>query len=229
MIKAVLFDFDETLQDRTAAFEKYNIPVWHTEFCSWGDGKPASVAEQASFMCEMINYNEQRENVERYAWFMCDYSKRPTTYPYCNLVYLNELTDLGVLYSNYSTFDKSIVYPQGKYFPAEHFCACSNDVTVELENAANKNLCISAFNSGKYLDYYVDVKSGDNILKIKYKGRQAELKISVNGALCANSQLAAADNWSTASVTFSSPDSGKVLLRLSVDSGRIYIDRLKIN
>ena len=32
MIKAVLFDFDETLQDRTAAFEKY-MDMFLDEFC----------------------------------------------------------------------------------------------------------------------------------------------------------------------------------------------------
>ena len=32
MIKAVLFDFDETLQDRTAAFEKY-MDTFFADFC----------------------------------------------------------------------------------------------------------------------------------------------------------------------------------------------------
>ena len=32
MIKAVLFDFDETLQDRTTAFEKY-MDMFLDEFC----------------------------------------------------------------------------------------------------------------------------------------------------------------------------------------------------
>ena len=32
MIKAVLFDFDETLQDRTEAFEKY-MDTFLSEFC----------------------------------------------------------------------------------------------------------------------------------------------------------------------------------------------------
>ena len=32
MIKAVLFDFDETLQDRTEAFEKY-MDMFLDEFC----------------------------------------------------------------------------------------------------------------------------------------------------------------------------------------------------
>ena len=32
MTKAVLFDFDETLQDRTAAFENIWMPLWQ-HFC----------------------------------------------------------------------------------------------------------------------------------------------------------------------------------------------------
>lgn len=49
MIKAVLFDFDETLQDRTAAFEKY-MDMFLDEFCP---NLPCEEREKEKIICAL--------------------------------------------------------------------------------------------------------------------------------------------------------------------------------
>lgn len=49
MTKAVLFDFDETLQDRTEAFEKY-MDLFFDEFCP---GLPQKEREKEKRICAL--------------------------------------------------------------------------------------------------------------------------------------------------------------------------------
>lgn len=62
MIKAVLFDFDETLQDRTAAFEKY-MDTFLADFC------PDISREEAEKRKEEMRITGNGGYVNREAWY----------------------------------------------------------------------------------------------------------------------------------------------------------------
>lgn len=62
MIKAVLFDFDETLQDRTAAFEKY-MDTFFADFC------PDISREEAEKRKEDMRRTGKGGYVNREAWY----------------------------------------------------------------------------------------------------------------------------------------------------------------
>lgn len=62
MIKAVLFDFDETLQDRTAAFEKY-MDTFLADFC------PDISREEAEKRKEEMRVTGKGGYVNREAWY----------------------------------------------------------------------------------------------------------------------------------------------------------------
>ncbi len=62
MIKAVLFDFDETLQDRTAAFEKY-MDTFLADFC------PDISREEAEKRKEEMRITGKGGYVNREAWY----------------------------------------------------------------------------------------------------------------------------------------------------------------
>lgn len=87
-------------------FKKYGKPIWMTEFCAW-DPVPGNVEKQMDYMCAVLNYFEQEEAVERYAWFMPRTSSAVDKAPYMQLLTHGspvELTDLGVLFTQFSSF-----------------------------------------------------------------------------------------------------------------------------
>lgn len=90
-------------------FYKYDKPIWLTEFCAW-DPVPGSVETQMSYMSNVLNYLEQNDRVERYAWFIPRTNKSVDTAPYMQLLTHDDppaLTDLGKMYAYFPTFNKS--------------------------------------------------------------------------------------------------------------------------
>ena len=215
-------------------FEKYSKPIWVTEFAAWENNQPSTPEGQQIFLTKMVNSFEQNPNIERYAWFMYDYSKSPQTYPFIGLYYtFNQIiTDLGLIYFNMSSFDTDLVYPQGKWFPAEHYRACSNNTEVAVStDPCGGNLMISGFNKGKSVEYKVNLVEGDNFLNIRYSAnRESEIVVEVDGNQTFTSILASdGNNWLNGKIKISSSKSGNAVIKLSVNSGRLNINRLAIS
>lgn len=103
-------------------FKKYQKPIWVTEFCSW-DNDNVSASAQMTYMSEILNFLEADSDVVRYSWFIP--RGIGPGYPYNNLitggVNKSKLTDLGMVYVNMSTLDKSVYYEPGSMVPAEHY------------------------------------------------------------------------------------------------------------
>ncbi|MBP5504378.1 MAG: hypothetical protein J6Y24_16515 [Bacteroidales bacterium] len=218
--------------DFAKKFEKYNKPVWITEFAAWENEQPSTAEGQQAFLAKMVNAFEQTPGIGRYAWFMFDYSQPPTKYPFIGLVYNQYITDLGLIYFNMSSFDSDLVYPQGKWFPAEHYRACSNDIEISVStDPSNGILMISGFNKGKFAEYKVKLTKGDNYLNIRYTAnRESEFVVQVDG----NESFTAAlpsngDNWLNAKVKITSDENRDAVIRISVNSGRLNINRLAVS
>ena len=91
-------------------FEKYNKPIWMTEFCAW-DPAPSGYPTQMDYMCAVLNYMESRPSVQRYAWFMPRMSGKVESVPYNQLLthdYPAELTELGKMYCYFSPMDTTV-------------------------------------------------------------------------------------------------------------------------
>jgi Glycosyl hydrolase catalytic core len=79
------------VQGKIQAFEKYNKPIWLTEFaCFHGSG--CSLAEQETFMKAVIPYLEGESHVARYAWFSGD------NVPNSVISNGGQVTELGQIY-----------------------------------------------------------------------------------------------------------------------------------
>lgn len=97
-------------------FDKYNKPIWLTEFCAW-DASTSSAAAQQTFMTEAVPMLEQDERVARYAWFLARNGSGADASPYNALVNNADvvgLTALGKLYAGLYTGDTTcldIAYP----------------------------------------------------------------------------------------------------------------------
>ena len=149
-------------------FRKYGKPVWLTEFCAW-DPVPGSVESQMDYMCAVLNYLEQEPLVERYAWFIPRESKPVDSAPYMQLLTHTspvELTDLGVLYTQFSSFDTKAYPLLSNGVGAHQYVALSNN-TISLRVAENKTPYIQGLQADMWVDYQVQVTS-DEPLQLTY-------------------------------------------------------------
>ncbi|MCL2061483.1 MAG: glycosyl hydrolase [Firmicutes bacterium] len=114
-------------------YKKYGKPIWVTEFCGWEDrgSRPSSTTLQAWYMGMGLTYLEQDNMVEKYAWYLPKGHEPQNNLPHHNLltdVVLNgtdlpQLTHLGRIYTNLSSFDKTVWAPVGQRIEAEHMTA----------------------------------------------------------------------------------------------------------
>ena len=161
-------------------FEKYNKPIWLTEFCAW-DPVPGSVETQLSYMCNALNYLEQNDKVERYAWFIPRTSKPVNTAPYMQLLTHDndpQLTDAGKIYTLFSTFDKSCYLNATRLIYAGEYVALTNDATQVRPNtdaqaaalAGRDGLKVLNFSEGQKLTYQIATSQAASSISLRYSG-----------------------------------------------------------
>ena len=161
-------------------FEKYGKPIWLTEFCAW-DPVPGSVETQLSYMCNALNYLEQNDKVERYAWFIPRTSKPVNTAPYMQLLTHDndpQLTDAGKIYTLFSTFDKSCYLNATRLIYAGEYVALSNDATQVRPNtdatakalAGRDGLKVLNFSEGQKLTYQLATTQAASSIAVRYSG-----------------------------------------------------------
>lgn len=137
-------------------FRKYGKPVWLTEFCAW-DPVPGSVDSQISYMCSVLNYLEQEPLVERYAWFIPRSSSAVDKAPYMQLLTHTspvELTELGKLYTQFSSFDKQAYLPLKQGVGAHQYTGVGNN-NITLRIADDDRPYIQGLQAGMWVEYQV--------------------------------------------------------------------------
>ena len=151
-------------------FKKYGKPIWLTEFCS-GSGQVSAEA-QLIYMCQTVSALESDPDVERYAWFM-PYGSFNSRW-HDNLFVLNRdegrfsLTELGQVFVNMSSLDKSIYYRAGEVIPAEQYAASSGYVLLKPSTDGGV-LDIADLSYGGKVSYQLDiVAAGTYSLTLRY-------------------------------------------------------------
>ena len=223
-------------------YKVFGKPLWLTEFCAW-DGTSSSAA-QCQFMAQSINYLEQDDDLERYAWFIPRWNQATESAPFMQLITKAkpyELTERGILFVNMSTFDKNAVYPCGKRIPAEHYRACSIDDSyaspaVSLCTDVNGILQIDGLALKQWMDYKINILSGVNDFQIRYTAtRDSEItiyKVDENGNETALQTIALPSTasktaWTTLTESFT-PEAGEQVLRLKCAQGLPRINWFKL-
>ena len=223
-------------------YKVFGKPLWLTEFCAW-DGTSSSAA-QCQFMAQSINYLEQDDDLERYAWFIPRWNQATESAPFMQLITKAkpyELTERGILFVNMSTFDKNAVYPCGKRIPAEHYRACSIDDSyaspvVSLCTDVNGILQIDGLALNQWMDYKINILSGVKDFQIRYTAtRDSEItiyKVDENGNETALQTIALPSTasktaWTTLTESFT-PEAGEQVLRLKCTKGLPRINWFKL-
>ena len=229
-------------------FKKYNKPIWLTEFCAWDsiDWNNTSIEKghelQGRYMSELIPYLELDLDVERYSWFIPKGDETPNEAPFNKLLTKTkppQLTDLGFIYANMGSCDRSVFIPQGQRIEAAHYSNCnvfdslnkeglSRPVHFRKGTDTDGLLDVYNFSKGKWLEYQLNMPL-ENVYTLSLRNNAAEetqMDISVNGRHIAAINLPQSELWTTAAVPLQM-DAGKNIVRLAVASGNCSLNWLQ--
>lgn len=167
------------VQGYVEKFEKYNKPIWMTEFCAW-DPAPSGYPTQMDYMCAVLHYMETSKSVERYAWFMPRMSGKVESVPYNQLLthdYPAELTELGKMYCYFSPMDKSVWLRANRVILASEYVRVANNMPlrpstdeVALAAVGHDGLMITNFAAGQEIDYQLYLPAGSKEITLRYCG-----------------------------------------------------------
>ncbi|MDR1974175.1 MAG: DUF5010 C-terminal domain-containing protein [Bacteroidales bacterium] len=227
------------LKSYVERFRKYDKPIWMTEFCAWEGDRTAE--QQRAYMSDVLNYFEAEPMVERYAWFKYDgsttnnpqYALRPTGNS------KGELTDLGKVYVNLSSYDKEFHYGHNQVIPAEHYCNSNfsevgnNDwvAGVQLKVSSDETGILEVANFGlpKWLEYKIEpVVNGDYHFIMRYAcNSDSKYKILLDGDEIGEIDLPKTGgytSWQTITTPTLPLKSGKHTVRIVPSKGMISLN-----
>ncbi|PKB15517.1 glycosyl hydrolase [Flavobacterium sp. 5] len=228
-------------------FKKYGKPIWLTEFCAWdGLNKNTFAPEgQQKHLSDVINYLESDPDVFRYAWFTPRVSNIDA-FPYMALLTNTpevKLTDLGKIFVQMSTQDKSAYYVEQQLVEAEHYSSISiadggngswvNGPHVKITtDAPNESLELYDFLPKQWVEYQFDIdRTKDFTLELRYSCFvDSEINIEVDGKLGTTFLLKNTVKdfiWSNAKVPVKL-NSGKHTIRIFLNKGSLHLNWLKI-
>ncbi|MCL1943473.1 MAG: glycosyl hydrolase [Candidatus Azobacteroides sp.] len=158
--------------------DRYNKPLWLTEFCAWDNftqNQGGTALQQRKEMIDMLDYLETEPMVARYAWFIPrrDEVQNPS-YPYMELLTntggteRGVLTETGMVWTYMSSYDKDFYHNVDACIEAEHYIVKSPGVYMEQTSDGAGVLDVYDYTGGAGLTYNVDVPSpGDYTLRLR--------------------------------------------------------------
>ncbi len=138
-------------------FEKYNKPIWVTEFAGWeANGNINSINDQINFMVGAVDYLEANPNVYRYAWFI-GRGQGISNYPHIDILGDNgSLTELGAIYKQMPTHDPNNVVTIPARIQAEEYNSM-HGMLLELTDDVNGFANVGWVDPGDWLEYKIEV------------------------------------------------------------------------
>lgn len=165
-------------------FEKYNKPIWLTEFSGWEYNDAInSPDDQVEFMIEALEYLENEPMIFRYAWFI-GRGSGIEKFPYIDLLGANgELTDLGEVYGKMPVHELNKVVDVPARIEAESY---NRMLGMQLERTSDDTgfAHMKEINTDDYLEYKINVPETANYnfdIRVASNKRTA-LKFFVDGS-----------------------------------------------
>ncbi|MCQ2324763.1 MAG: glycosyl hydrolase [Paludibacteraceae bacterium] len=217
-----------TATDINRLAEKYNKPVWLTEF-NYNSGGNATAEDHIRFITHEIEALEKNPHVFRYAWFMSYGMAREA-----NLLAPGEgvLTDLGKVYVGMSSFDSTYYSPIKTPIPAAHYQEANGISLTASQNDNSISICMPQ--SEAYAEYLVDVPSTNTYDLIMHLCCKKSTKITIieDGNVLATLQPEPTtgtefDTWAERSVSVNLTQ-GKHHLRIKSEGRMFYMDTFSI-
>lgn len=228
----------ESLKSFVRLFDKYNKPIYMTEFCHAGSGITNDVAQQQRYMADVLNFMECDDKVGGYSWFMV---RGSGSWKAISLLNTNAkepaLTELGAEYVYFSTFDKNCYYPTSEAFPAAHYRSNNAEALAESKEWQNTPKIKSSsdvtgpvvlcdfFATFMWVEYGIEVEEdGDYELLARYANLvDGTFDFEIDGQKVATKTFTATgseDAWKTDKTDKITLTKGRHIMRVSLVGGR---------
>lgn len=213
-------------------FKKYGKPIWLTEFCNWANNNISADA-QMKYLVEALNLLEADDAVFRYAWFIprgngdaqCHNSLLMSQKPF-------GLTDLGKVFVNMSTQDKTLWYKPERVIPAEHYSGVSGNVHLSPCTDATGILQLADLKKDTQVEYQIDLPEDDTYtLELRYNNYyESPLMVLLDGKELGILELESTDyNWKNRLVDIPLPAGKHTLALTGTTAFPVTLNWLRIN
>ena len=225
-------------------FRRYNRPIWMTEWCAWYNTSPRW---QMSFMSQSIQLMQADPMVTRHAWFIPRAGMPLDAPPYMQLIDRNQppqLTDLGRVFVNLSSKDRTVWQPVDNHILAQTYSNTSASETeffaggrlvlgppLRIVTDETGDLEIHNFIVGQWVEYQIDVTRPVSSIRLRYANFiNTTIEVLLEGNVVSTIVLPATGSdiiWNTATADISLPQ-GRHTIRLRVADGMTSLNWLKI-
>jgi hypothetical protein len=209
-------------------FERYNKPIWVTEWAAWDEGGPANVGEQMNYLASTVRWLEANENVHRYSWFIGRTTGGPAAFPYIDILAGNGvLSPLGGLYTAIPSTDYRYSIP-GK-LEAEGAHSQSGFTHRATTDASGYVDLVSSNNS--WAEYKIHVSEGGTYqfnLRLLNTLAGRKIDILVDNTPLVNVDLNQSSDWQTYA-TSATLSAGDHTLRIEADLTSVIINWIEIS
>lgn len=222
----------QAMKDFVDKFKKYGKEIWLTEFCNWANDK-ISLDAQMKYMVEAINLLEADEQVTRYAWFIP--RGHGDTQCHNNLLTRREpfeLTDLGKVFVNMSTQDKTLWYKPGQVIPAAHYTGFKGAVHAAPCTDSVGDIMLTDLKKDASVEYQIELPSDETYtLELRYMNYfETPLRIILDGESMGLLELGnTEDQWKERKVDIPMTKGKHVLELTGTTAFPVTLNWLRIN
>lgn len=209
-------------------FEKYNKPIWVTEWAAWDEGGPNNVGEQMDYLASTVRWLEANSSVHRYSWFIGRTSGGASAHPYIDILAGNGvLTPLGGLYTAIPSTEYRYSIP-GKL---EAEGAHSQSKFTHRTTTDSSGYVDLVSTNAAWAEYKIHVsEAGTYEFNLRLINTLADRKIDilVDSAALVSIDLDQSSNWQTYT-TSASLTAGDHTLRIEADLASVIINWIEIS
>lgn len=218
------------VKDYISKFKKYGKPIWLTEHCGWEGG--LTYAMQRNLLAESVLYLETDPDIYRYSWFI-GRTDAANEWPHMQLLEHTrpELTELGLIYVNMSSFDADFYFQIDQVIPAQHFIDAHEWTHLEKTTDAEGTLNLYEFTKDRWVAYQVELpEPGLYNIEFRYAAlASTQIKATASGQTTQHTlpKTGSFASWGNNTLQMQLP-AGKQTLRIDVAQGNAKINWLKI-
>ncbi len=172
--------------------EKFNRPVWVTEYAQWNAGGADNALK---YVMQSTDLLERSPNVAGYAWFKERVDKNPSI----SLFTKNpgELTPIGQAYVNMPVHDADVYYRVPGRLQAECYVAMDK-AEIQPTKDTDGFAFMGSESPGGWLEYNVQVDAaGPYVLRFRVGGAAGKLEILKGDTLAGQLQAGGQSGWQT--------------------------------
>jgi hypothetical protein len=232
--------------DNITGYKKYGRPIWITEF-DYNGG--TTTAQHASLMVDVIDYMEEDPDIFRYAWFLTRSSPSAGSTDILGQT-TGTIADLGLVYTNMSSYDKNYYHNVNTTIQAEHYIdksiyycgwngsTCTWPYSVLLEKTTDVSGALHAYNFNSAVEdsivYNVDIPTTQTYT-IDYRVATSAsttiyVKNSTTGATLNTLTFASTGGaWATRTSSSFTLPAGKQKIRITTNGSGMKLNWLRIN